>query len=48
MPQLVEHALGNLQFGNLSCIPLFPGALYPLVNSYEAFQAWQAVHGAIP
>ncbi|KAH8801467.1 Inosine/uridine-preferring nucleoside hydrolase domain-containing protein [Xylogone sp. PMI_703] len=48
MPQQVLHALGNLEYGGLSCIPVYAGALYPLINTYELFQAWQLVHGAIP
>jgi inosine-uridine nucleoside N-ribohydrolase len=49
MPQQVQHALGNLQLGNLSsCIPVYAGALYPLLNTFERFQAWEMVNGQLP
>lgn len=32
----------------MSCIPVYYGATYPLINTYERFQAWEAVHGVLP
>ena len=46
-PQLTLHALATLEAGNLSCIPVVPGALYPLIQTYDRFQAWEAVHGSL-
>jgi inosine-uridine nucleoside N-ribohydrolase len=37
-----------LEIGNLSCIPVYYGSTYPLINTYERFQAWEAVHGVLP
>lgn len=42
------HALATLEVGNLSCIPVIYGATYPLINTAERFQAWEAVHGVLP
>lgn len=42
------HALAMLEYGNLSCIPVYTGALYPLISTYERFQAWEAIHGNLP
>ncbi|KAL2074892.1 hypothetical protein VTL71DRAFT_8672 [Oculimacula yallundae] len=46
--QCAYHALATLEIGNLSCIPVYEGATYPLINTYERFQAWEAVHGNLP
>jgi inosine-uridine nucleoside N-ribohydrolase len=40
--------LATLQVGGLDCIPVIYGATHPLINTAERFQAWEAVHGAIP
>lgn len=32
----------------MSCIPVYYGSTYPLINTYERFQAWEAVHGVLP
>ncbi|KZF19689.1 nucleoside hydrolase [Xylona heveae TC161] len=47
MPQGVEHALANLELGGLSCIPVYAGSVYPLLNTPELFQTWQKIHGAV-
>ncbi|ROW03641.1 hypothetical protein VPNG_07201 [Cytospora leucostoma] len=40
------HGLATLEVGNLSsCIPVYKGSDYPLVNTPELFQAWEDVHG---
>ncbi|XMA08545.1 hypothetical protein WAI453_001336 [Rhynchosporium graminicola] len=46
--QCAYHALASLEVGNLSCIPVYEGATYPLINTYERFQAWEAIHGKLP
>ncbi|KAL6248685.1 hypothetical protein RBB50_004940 [Rhinocladiella similis] len=43
------HGLATLEVGNLSsCIPVYRGADYPLLNTPELFQAWESVHGVLP
>ncbi|EXJ91445.1 hypothetical protein A1O1_04557 [Capronia coronata CBS 617.96] len=43
------HGLATLEVGNLSsCIPVYKGADYPLLNTPELFQAWEEVHGVLP
>lgn len=40
------HGLATLEVGNLSsCIPVYKGADYPLVNTPELFQTWEDLHG---
>ncbi|KAE8371998.1 Inosine/uridine-preferring nucleoside hydrolase domain-containing protein [Aspergillus bertholletiae] len=46
--QCAHHALANLEVGNLTCIPVYAGATYPLINTPERFHAWEAVHGRLP
>ena len=46
--QCAYHALATLEIGNLSCIHVIEGSTYPLINTYERFQAWEAVHGVLP
>lgn len=46
--QCAYHALATLEVGNLSCIPVYYGSTYPLINTYERFQAWEAIHGVLP
>ncbi|KIN09102.1 hypothetical protein OIDMADRAFT_37985 [Oidiodendron maius Zn] len=46
-PQCALHAVATLEVGNLSCIPVYEGALWPLLNTVERAEAWQIVHGAI-
>ncbi|QDS75907.1 hypothetical protein FKW77_002684 [Venturia effusa] len=46
--QCAYHALATLEIGNLSCIPVYEGSTYPLINTYERFQAWEMVHGVLP
>jgi hypothetical protein len=41
------HAVATLEVGNLSCIPVYEGSLWPLFNTVERSEAWQIVHGAI-
>ncbi|KAK7524934.1 inosine-uridine preferring nucleoside hydrolase [Phyllosticta citriasiana] len=42
------HALATLEVGNLSCIPVYKGSDYPLIQTEERFQAWEAIHGVLP
>lgn len=43
------HGLATLEVGNLSnCIPVYKGADWPLIHTPERYQAWKAVHGALP
>lgn len=32
----------------MSCIPVYPGATWPLINTPERFQAWETIHGKLP
>lgn len=41
------HALATLEVGNLSCIPVYYGSDYPLLNTPKLFQAWEEVHGVL-
>lgn len=41
------HALATLEVGNLSCIPVYRGADYPILNTPTLFQAWEDVHGVL-
>lgn len=45
--QTAYHALATLERGNLSCIPVFKGSDYPLLNTPKLFQAWEEVHGML-
>ncbi|KAJ5719945.1 hypothetical protein N7493_006823 [Penicillium malachiteum] len=47
-PQGALHAVATLEAGNLSCIPVYPGATWPLINTPERFQAWETIHGKLP
>lgn len=42
------HALSSLEAGNLSCIPVYAGATWPLINTPHRFQAWESIHGKLP
>jgi inosine-uridine nucleoside N-ribohydrolase len=42
------HALATLEVGNLSCIPVYKGSDYPILNTPELFQTWELVHGELP
>lgn len=42
------HALATLEVGNLSCIPVYLGSDYPLLQTPKLFQAWEDVHGILP
>lgn len=43
------HALATLEVGNLSsCIPVYKGADYQLLNTPKLFRAWEEIHGVIP
>ncbi|KAI6814079.1 nucleoside hydrolase [Hortaea werneckii] len=42
------HALATLEAGNLSCIPVYLGSDYPLINTPKLFRAWEDVHGVLP
>ncbi|KAG9234116.1 inosine-uridine preferring nucleoside hydrolase [Amylocarpus encephaloides] len=46
--QCAYHALATLEVGNLGCIPVYYGSTYPIINTPELFQAWEAVHGVLP
>lgn len=41
------HALATLEIGNLSCIPVYYGSDYPILNTPKLFQAWEEVHGKL-
>lgn len=45
--QTAYHALATLERGNLSCIPVYKGSDYPLLNTPKLFQAWEEVHGKL-
>lgn len=54
-PRPRTHGLARLLFtqwplsrGNLSCIPVYYGSDYPLLNTPKLFQAWEEVHGKLP
>ncbi|KAJ5641401.1 hypothetical protein N7490_005401 [Penicillium lividum] len=47
-PQCALHAVATLEAGNLSCIPVYPGATYPLINTPHRFHAWETIHGKLP
>ncbi|KAJ5698675.1 hypothetical protein N7462_000680 [Penicillium macrosclerotiorum] len=47
-PQVALHAVATLEAGNLSCIPVYPGATWPLINTPQRFQAWESIHGKLP
>ena len=47
-PQAAAHALATLEVGNLSCIPVYAGATWPLLNTPKRFQAWEFLHGSLP
>ncbi|KAK5994355.1 hypothetical protein PT974_04829 [Cladobotryum mycophilum] len=48
-PQGALHALATLELGNLSsCIPVYEGATWPLINTPERFTTWQENHGVLP
>jgi hypothetical protein len=43
------HGLATLEVGNLSsCIPVYKGSDYPLINTPELFQEWENLHGDLP
>lgn len=43
------HGLATLELGSLSsCIPVYKGSDYPLVNTPELFQTWEDLHGELP
>ncbi|KAI7776476.1 hypothetical protein LA080_005305 [Diaporthe eres] len=43
------HGLATLEVGSLSsCIPVYKGSDYPLVNTPELFQTWEDLHGDLP
>lgn len=43
------HGLATLEVGNLSsCIPVYKGSDYPLVNTPELFHVWEDLHGDLP
>lgn len=46
--QTAYHALATLERGNLSCIPVYKGSDYPLLNTPKLFQSWKDVHGKLP
>ncbi|SMR58740.1 unnamed protein product [Zymoseptoria tritici ST99CH_1E4] len=42
------HALATLEVGDLSCIPVYRGADYPILRRPETFQVWEMLHGNLP
>ena len=42
------HALATLERGGLSCIPVYKGSDYPILNTPKLLQAWEDVHGVLP
>ena len=42
------HAVATLEAGNLSCIPVYSGATWPLINTPNRFHAWEMIHGVLP
>ncbi|RAO68340.1 uncharacterized protein BHQ10_004352 [Talaromyces amestolkiae] len=43
------HGLATLEIGNLSsCIPVYKGADFPLLNTPELFAMWEQIHGDLP
>ncbi|KAJ5232868.1 hypothetical protein N7468_005824 [Penicillium chermesinum] len=46
-PQAALHAVATLEAGNLSCIPVYSGATWPLINTPLRFQAWETIHGKL-
>ncbi|KAI9034888.1 uncharacterized protein KD926_005164 [Aspergillus affinis] len=46
--QCALHALANLEIANLTCVPVYPGATWPLINTPHRFQAWETIHGDLP
>ncbi|KAI1340362.1 Inosine/uridine-preferring nucleoside hydrolase domain-containing protein [Xylariaceae sp. FL0016] len=46
--QCSMHALALLEVGNLSCIPVYKGADYPLMMTPKLMQAWQTLQGNLP
>ncbi|HEY6274353.1 MAG TPA: nucleoside hydrolase, partial [Terriglobales bacterium] len=43
----VAHTLRMLEIIGRTDIPVFPGAVFPLVNSQEGMKDWQKLHGKI-
>lgn len=41
------HALATLEVGNLSCIPVYRGADYPILSTPGLYTAWADVHGPL-
>lgn len=46
--QAALHALATLEIGNLTCIPVYRGANYPLLNNPGLWRAWTLIHGVPP
>ncbi|KAM4065978.1 inosine-uridine preferring nucleoside hydrolase [Hirsutella rhossiliensis] len=46
--QATLHALATLEIGNLTCIPVYRGADYPLLNNPGLARAWGLIHGNLP
>ncbi|PHH89915.1 hypothetical protein CDD83_4978 [Cordyceps sp. RAO-2017] len=46
--QSTLHGLATLEAGNLSCIPVYRGADYPLLHNPGLAEAWALVHGELP
>jgi hypothetical protein len=41
-------AVGGILKLHLSCIPVYPGATWPLINTPHRFRAWEMIHGKLP
>lgn len=46
--QCSYHALALLEIGNLSCIPVYKGSDYPLLQTPQLVQTWQTIQGPLP
>ncbi|OMP83343.1 hypothetical protein BK809_0004724 [Diplodia seriata] len=43
------HGLATLEVGGLAdCVPVYKGADWPLLHTPERYNAWKAIHGALP
>ncbi|OJJ51218.1 hypothetical protein ASPZODRAFT_138325 [Penicilliopsis zonata CBS 506.65] len=41
------HAVATPESGNLSCIPVYDGAIWPLINTNQRLRSWEAVHDVL-
>lgn len=45
--QSTLHALGLLEHGNLSCIPVALGEYYPIIQTQQQFNTWKTLWGQL-